>query len=78
MLAGGAAAAAAAAVVVGHLQDVADDGLFVHGGTGRRRGRGGWSFGRRLATEQLLLAATLQVLQQVLQLTGLKSAAGKK
>lgn len=72
-------AAAAAAVAVCHLQDVADDGLFVHRGTGRHRrrcgrgGGGGRSSDCRLAPEQLLLAATLQVLQEVLQLAGLRS-----
>lgn len=79
MLVGGAAAAAVAAVC--HLQDVADDGLFVHRGTRRHRGRGGrrggWSSDWWLAPKQLLLAATLQVLQQVLQLTGLRSATGR-
>lgn len=75
MLVGGAAAAA-----VGHLQDITDDGLFVHRGTRRHRGRGRrgrWSSGRWLAPKQLLLASTLQVLQQVLKLTGLRSATAK-
>lgn len=77
MLVGGVAAAAA----VCHLQDVGDDGLFVHRGTrqprGRGRRRGGWPSDWWLAHEQLLLAATLQVRQQVLQLTGLRSATEK-
>lgn len=41
MLVGGAAAAGAAGAAVRHLQDVADDGLFVHRGTRRQRGRRG-------------------------------------
>lgn len=59
----------AGAAAVGHLQDIADDALFVHrrtwwhgGGRGRRDC---WSSGRWLAPTQLLLGTVLQVLQQV-------------
>lgn len=63
-------AVGAGAAAVSHLQDIADDALFVHRGTWRHRGRGGrrrwWSSGRWLAPTQLLLLGTiLQVLQQV-------------
>lgn len=55
-----------AAAVVGHLQDITDDGLFVHRGTWWHRrgggGRGQWPSAWWLLPAQLLLAAILQVL----------------